>query len=118
MECDNMISIEEVSDVGFSDFMMIEEEADTYEECEDELMACAGEDELDIMADEDDIEDMGDLPPIDPDDEEVDSFIAKADFVDEEDTESFDLMDMDEPPPSEADIIDDYIDEEMVEMEE
>ena len=67
--------------------------------------------EVELIDDEDDIEDMGDLVPIDPDDEPIDSFIANADFVDEEDVQSFDLMD--ETPASEADIIDDYIDNEM-----
>lgn len=108
---DEIISIDEVAEVGISDYPMIEEEADLYEECEEEIMASAGDDELDIMADEDDIEDMGNDAPIDPDDEDIDSFIAKADFVDEEDAESFDLMD--ETPASEADIVDEYIDNEM-----
>ena len=108
---DENISIEEAGDIGFSDYPMLEEEADLYEECEEEIMASAGDDELDMMADEDDIEDMGDSAPIDPDDEAIDSFIAQADFVDEEDVESFDLMD--ETPASEADIVDEYIDNEM-----
>ena len=106
------MSIEEYAGkIGFSDYLMIEEEAELYEECEEEIMASAGDDELDIMADEDDIEDMGDDAPIDPDDENIDSFIAKGDFVDDEDVVSFDFMD--ETPPSEADIVDDYIDNEM-----
>ena len=111
------ILIEEAGEVGLSDYPMLDEEADIYEEIEDEIMASAGEDELDMMADEDDIEDMGDNAPIDPDDEDIDSFIANGDFVDDEDIESLDLMD--ETPASEADIIDEYIDNELeVEEEE
>ena len=111
LDFDETVSIDEVAEVGLSDYPMIEEEADIYEECEEEIMASAGDDELDIMADEDDIEDLGDAAPIDPDDESIDSFIAKGDFVDDEDIVSFDLMD--ETPSSEADIVDDYIDNEM-----
>ena len=70
---DENISIDEVTEVGISDYIMIEEEADLYEDCEEEIMASAGDDELDLMADEDDIEDMGDTAPIDPDDENIDS---------------------------------------------
>ena len=108
--------IEEACEVGFSDYPMIDEEADLYEDVEAEIMATAGDDELELMEDMDDIEDMGEPAPIDPDDEEIDSFIAKADFVDEEDTISFDAMD--DAPASEADVIDDYIDNELCVEEE
>ena len=115
---DELITLEEAGEVGLSDYPMLDEEADLYEDVEEEIMASAGDDELDLMADEDDIEDMGDSAPIDPDDEEIDSFIAKGDFVDEEDVVSFDALDMDEAPPSEADIVDDYIDNELCIEEE
>ena len=79
-------------------------------------MASAGDDELELMEEEDDIEDMGDSAPIDPDDEEIDSFINKGNFVDDEDIVSFDAMD--DTPASEADIVDEYIDNELCIEEE
>ena len=108
--------IDETAEIGLSDYPMIDEEADLYEEVEEEIMASAGDDELDIMADEDDIEDMGDAAPIDPDDENIDSFINNGDFVDDEDIVSLDALD--DTPASEADIVDDYIDNELCLEEE
>ena len=136
---DENISIEEVAELGFSDYLMLEEAAELFEDAEEEIMQSGAEDELSFMADieedimqsaaeddsslmeedEEDIEDMGDFVPVDPDDPDVSSFIANADFVDDEDVVSYDAMDMDEAPPSEADMVDDYIDNEMnIEEEE